>query len=69
MEAVHECPEDGNEQVQRLAAEEHFRRNPGRPEISYVVITKEDVIEAIEKIPNHLRLECSVNIQNSFLLI
>ena len=35
-----------------LAAEEHFRRNPGRPEISYVVITKEDVIEAIEKIPN-----------------
>ena len=52
MEAVHECPEDGSEQVQRLAAEEHFRRNPGRPEISYVVITKEDVIEAIEKIPN-----------------
>ena len=37
MEAVHECHEDGSEQVQRLAAEEHFRRNPGRPEISYML--------------------------------
>ena len=52
METVHECPEDGSNEMQRLAAEEYERRNPGRPEISYVVITKEDVIEAIEKIPN-----------------
>ena len=51
MEMVHECPEDGNDEVKQLAAEEYSRRNPGQPEISYVVITKEDVIEAIEKIP------------------
>ena len=52
FEAVHECFEDLGEVAQLEAARNHARQNPGRPEMSYVVITKDDVIEAIEKIPN-----------------
>ena len=53
LEVVHLCVEDLEPAAQRLEAESYRRRNPSSPEISSILPSIDNMMEAISKIPNN----------------